>query len=175
MRVAFLIGGTEPAGLNQIFHLLKGHHDIALPVSPSPSPISSPRPGVRKGEAYYHHRYFQHYEEGACAGEKSGRYLWHPDTPARIHAYNPAMKLIFILRDPVDRAYSNYRFNCLNGIETLSFANALDAETDRMAKMSDDARWRDVQPFAYFDKGLYARQLAALLCSFPHRECVCDG
>jgi len=168
MRVSFLIGGTEPAGLNQLYHLLKGHRDIVVPDSPQPEPnFFSKTLEYEKGAEYYHRRYFPHYEGDTCAGEKSGRYLWHPDTPKRIHTYNPAMKLIFILRDPVDRAYSNYRFNCLNGIETLNFANALEAETARMAKMSDDARWRDVQPFAYFDKGLYARQLERYCAVFP--------
>ncbi len=123
MKVNFLIGGTEPAGTNQLAFLLSRHGDICMPVNLQPEPnFFSKEVEYRKGAAYYHNTYFSHYRGERRVGEKSGRYLWHPQAAQRIHRYNPGMKMIFILRTPVDRAYSNYRFNCLNGIEFLDFA-----------------------------------------------------
>jgi hypothetical protein len=167
-QVTFLIGGTEPAGTNQLYHLLGQHSDICLPASPQPEPnYFSKQAEFSKGHEYYHQLYFSHRGAQTVVGEKSGRYLWHPEAAARILQYNPAMKLIFLLRDPIARAYSNYRFNCMNGIETLDFARALEREPERTARMERDAKWRDIQPYAYFDKGLYARELKRYKRLFP--------
>lgn len=167
MKVSFLIGGTEPAGTNQLAHLLGRHPEVCMPVALQPEPnFFSKDAEYVQGSAYYEARYFAHCRDQRCVGEKSGRYLWHPHAAQRIHAYNPDMRMIFILRAPADRAYSNYRFNCLNGIEPLSFDRALGAEARRCSGMRDDAFWKDIQPYAYFDKGLYARQLGRYLEHF---------
>lgn len=171
MRVSFLVGGTEPAGTNQLFALLQEHPRICLPVAMQPEPnFFSKRIEYDRGAEYYHQRFFGHACGQSIVGEKSGRYLWHELAAERIQAYNRDMKLIFLLRDPVDRAYSNYRFNCLNGLETLRFEDALAAEGERCASMSGDPRWSDIQPFAYFDKGLYARQLRRYFERFDRRQ-----
>ncbi len=167
-NVNFLIGGTEPAGTNQLAFLLARHPDVCMPVDLQPEPnFFSKDVEHAKGADYYHRRYFAHHRVETCVGEKSGRYLWHPSAAKRIHNYNPHMRLIFMLRTPADRAFSNYRFNCLNGIEPLDFEHALDAEERRCSTMRVDARWKDIQPFAYFDKGRYATQLRRYADLFP--------
>lgn len=167
MRVNFLIGGTEPAGLNHLYELLRAHPDVCLPEKPQPEPnFFSKHLEYEKGINYYWQKHFSHYAGEQMVGEKSGRYLWHPEAAGRIFQYNPKIKLIFILRDPVQRAFSNYRFNCMSGLENLSFRTALRREDDRVAKMNLHRTWRDIHPFAYFDKGLYCRQLRRYLDLF---------
>ena len=66
-------------------------------------------------------------------GEATTYYLLHPAVPARASAAIPDARLVVILRDPVDRAYSHYQLSVRRGREKLSFEEALDAEPERLA------------------------------------------
>ena len=66
-------------------------------------------------------------------GEATTHYLSHPAVPARVAAMLPDVRLIAILRDPVERAYSHYQLAARNGRELLGFEQALEAEDERLA------------------------------------------
>src|SRR4051794_20653441 len=66
------------------------------------------------------------------AGEATPYYLFHPLAPYRVQAVLPEARLIAVLRDPVDRAYSHYQHEVALGVETLGFAEAVEAESDRL-------------------------------------------
>jgi sulfotransferase family protein len=66
-------------------------------------------------------------------GEAAPLYMFHPLAPARVHALMPAVRLIVLLRDPVERAYSHWKERRTEGREPLSFADALAAEPARTA------------------------------------------
>jgi hypothetical protein len=88
-----------------------------------------------------------------AVGESSDLYLCSPEAPARIRHYVPHVKLIAILRNPVDRAYSGYRYLVRDGREPLgSFEEALDAEAARVA-----ANWEPI--WFHARRGFYAAQL----------------
>lgn len=61
----------------------------------------------KKGEDFYH-SYFSDAQHGKVLGEASPGYIVHPKAARRIHAYNPNIKLILTVRNPIDRAYSQY-------------------------------------------------------------------
>src|SRR5439155_3447898 len=65
-------------------------------------------------------------------GEGSPYYLFHPLVPERVAALLPEARLIALLRDPVERAYSHYQHFVERGIETLTFEQALEAEPERL-------------------------------------------
>jgi hypothetical protein len=65
------------------------------------------------------------------AGEASPYYLYHPLAPQRAARSNPSARLVALLRNPVERAFSHYREQRRNGIEQLTFAEALEAELER--------------------------------------------
>lgn len=88
----------------------------------------------------------------AVRGESSPIYLYLPQSAERIRHHIPEVKLIAILRHPVDRAYSNYLMVKRDELETLSFAEALAAEDQRVAD-----RWG--HRWHYRRKGFYAAQL----------------
>jgi hypothetical protein len=93
--------------------------------------------------------------KGAKAiGESSVFYLYFPATAERIAQAVPDAKIIMILRDPVDRAYSHYRF--LVGRETLGFEEALSREEERRQQDFEPAWW-------YKELGLYYRQVKHFL------------
>jgi len=66
------------------------------------------------------------------AGEASPYYLYHPLAPERAAALVPHARIVVLLRDPVERAFSHYKERRDNSTEPLSFADALDAEGDRV-------------------------------------------
>lgn len=86
-------------------------------------------------------------------GEKCPNYLSHPAALDRLANDLPGVKLIAILRHPVDRAYSNYWHERRGRRETLSFAEAIDAEPERVRHSGVDG------PFAYIARGRYLPQL----------------
>jgi hypothetical protein len=109
-------------------------------------------------------------------GEGSPYYLFHPSAAERVGELLPEVKLIAMLRDPVDRAYSHYRQEVARGFEDLSFEEALDREGDRLAgeseKMLRDPLYVSVshQHHSYLARGLYYEQIASWHTVFPPEQ-----
>ncbi|MGH2427392.1 MAG: sulfotransferase family protein [Candidatus Limnocylindria bacterium] len=98
-------------------------------------------------------------------GEASPYYLHHPLVPGRVAHDLPGAKLIVLLRNPVDRAFSHYQHERVRGHEPLSFEDAIAAEADRLAtefgRLSTDPsyRSRNDERHSYLARGVYADQL----------------
>ena len=109
-------------------------------------------------------------------GEASPYYLFHPHAPGRIKTLLPAVKLIALLRDPVERALSAYHHQVRAGTETLPFAEAMDQEPARLApeieRLSRDETYKSAahRRFSYLARGLYADQLDAWFRVFPRDQ-----
>jgi len=170
-RPAFLIIGAQRAGTTSLYRTLSRHPRI--------------HPALRK-EVHYldfqyakgRHWYGAHFplRGPGLTGEASPYYMVHPLAPNRARALNPDMKLIAILRDPVDRAWSHYNHEVRHGVETLTFEQALDAEPGRLAV--DAHRLREAphyfsynhHHFSYLDRGRYGHYLAQWLDRFPREQ-----
>ena len=106
-------------------------------------------------------------------GEASPYYLFHPLAAQRMATVLPAVKLLVLLRNPVDRAFSHYRHEVRRGKETLSFEAALAAEENRLRgeaeKIRGDTSYRSTahQWHSYRSRGCYMDQLADWLPFFP--------
>ncbi len=96
-------------------------------------------------------------------GEASAAYLPDPEVPVRLEATVPDARVVAILREPVDRAYSEYCYSCSRGVEHLeTFSAAVEAE---LAGEEDGAGWRH-----FLSWGLYGRQIAPYVDRFgPER------
>jgi len=107
------------------------------------------------------------------AGEASPYYLFHPRAPERLRALLPGARLIVLLRNPVDRAYSQYWHRVRDGQETLSFEEALDREPERLAgeaeRLRADPGYHSVnhQAYSYLARGVYVDQLVRWRALFP--------
>jgi hypothetical protein len=170
----FLVIGAPKSGTTSLYRYLKSHPEIYL------SPIKEPRyfafpdtrpvfvgphrtlPVVWKIADY--RRLFEARTTQPVAGEMSPLYLYHQCSPGAIHKLIPNAKLIAILRDPAERAYSHFCHNRRDGLEPLAdFAAALDAEEKRIAK-----GW--YSKYHYRNHGYYARQLRRYLELFPREQ-----
>jgi hypothetical protein len=108
----------------------------------------------------------------ARVGEKTPSYVVLPDGPTRVAAVLPGVKLVVSLRDPVSRAYSQWSMNLRTGRETLSFADALEAEPERLASVDLRA---SVSGTSYLEHGYamrsrYAEQLERWLAHFDRSQ-----
>src|SRR5579872_7315495 len=72
------------------------------------------------------------HDKGLITGEATPYYIFHPLVPKRIFEFAPKIKLIILLRNPVDRAYSHYHHEVNLSVEKLSFEEALKAESGRL-------------------------------------------
>jgi hypothetical protein len=173
----FLVIGAQKSGTTSLFQYLARHPGIAL---------ATPK------EVHYfdfnHHRgvgwYRSHFplarslaaERRAAIGEVTPGYLFDPDVPARVYAHDPGLKLIALLRDPVDRALSHYHHERGRGREWRTFEQAvederrLDALVRRRPEDASLARVGVRRFPAYLARGLYAEQLERWLELFPREQ-----
>jgi hypothetical protein len=109
------------------------------------------------------------YEDAPVAhvmGDASPAYLYYPDAADAIHRFNPAAKIIAIFRDPVARAFSQYRHNRRDGYEPAgAFQQALALEEERV----EQGWWWG---FHYRRAGLYNQQWARFRNRFPAHQCL---
>jgi hypothetical protein len=172
----FVIIGAQKAGTTSLFNYLSAH------------------PGVRPAARKEVHFFDLHYDLGEdwyramfplsrsmtaggqrlITGEASPYYLFHPLAAERAVRHVPAARLIVLLRDPVDRAWSHYLHEVAAGRETLSFSDALDAEPARLAGAEEAIRAgsptapiENHRYFSYFSRGRYADQIRGWLRHYP--------
>jgi hypothetical protein len=183
MSPSFLVIGGQRCGTTSIFKALAAHPQVM-------------RPPVEKGTDYYtlkHSRgidwYRGHFPLAATSRLQSRRhgeavafeactyYLFHPFAMERIAADFPRMKLVAMLRDPVERAYSAYKHEHARGFETEpDFVRALELEDERLAgeieRMREDPGYLSVshRHHAYARRGQYAEQLERVFRYFPEEQ-----
>ena len=161
----FLIIGAAKSGTTSLYHYLKQSPQIYM--SPIKEPyffavegealrFRGPEDGLRRNAITTIDSYrvlFNEVSNELAIGEASTLYLYEPKAPRRIHHYVPRVKLIAILRNPVDRAYSNFLYMSRRQLEPLpDFVQALREEEARIRN--------DWSPsWHYMRRGFYCAQL----------------
>jgi hypothetical protein len=95
-------------------------------------------------------------------------YCFWPPSIGRIRAYNLAAKLIFLFRDPFERAWSQWCMEYARGDETMPFAHAIREGRRRLDDLPLLARERRV--YTYIERGFYAEQARRVLVHFPREQ-----
>ncbi len=114
---------------------------------------------------------FPNYGGERFLGEATPIYMYLPRAAKRIWDYNPDMKLIFLLRHPVERAISHYRMACDRGKEWLPLPLALAVEGFRLRRgRHNNAHDSPLRWHSYLDRGFYSRQIRRLQAYFPRAQ-----
>jgi hypothetical protein len=165
----FIIAGAPRSGTTWLYHLLDRHPDVfmARPVRPEPKFFLVDELYAR-GLQFYVDTWFAGADAYPAAGEKTTNYLESARAAERIHADLPDVRLVFILREPAHRAYSNWAWSRMNGMETEDFETALGLEDERQQTL--DPKLRYARPHAYFSRGLYASMLQPYVDRFPAEQ-----
>lgn len=143
---------------------------MAKPVRPEPKFFLVDELYAR-GLPYYLDTWFADAERYAASGEKSTNYLENAVVAERTQLHLPSVKLVFILREPAHRAYSNWLWSRMNGMESEHFETALALEDERERALPPALRY--ARPHAYFSRGLYARMLRPYFARFPREQILC--
>lgn len=157
MNIDFYCLGAQKAGTTSLHHMLAAHPDVYLPAIKETHFFNDGHSEYAKGVPFYLARYFSDAPYSAVKGEIDPEYMFFPGVAQRIHAAFPKAKLIFILRDPVTRAYSHFLMSRRRGYERLSFAAAIEAEPHRLA----GGGIQQQSDFSYVTRGFYYRQISA--------------
>jgi len=161
--VNFLIAGVQKGGTTALFDYLADEPGVALSrVKETHFFDDDGRDWASPDYADYHAQ-FDPAGAAAC-GEATPIYLYWPGALERIKAYNPAMRLIVMLRDPVARAWSHWRMEYARGAETQPFAWCV---REGRRRLFDAEPWGFHREFSYVERGFYAEQMARLFSLFP--------
>ena len=168
----FLIVGAAKGGTTSLYYWLEQHPEVYL--SPIKEPCflcyaeNKPRFAVNENIVLNYDRYstlFKGAEKFKCRGEATAIYLYHYEETIRNikkYIHDPAaLKVIMILRNPVERAFSQYMMNVRDIREPLSFEEALKVEPVRIHE-----GWNS--DFFYLDRGFYYKQVKAYMAAFPN-------
>ena len=161
-KVDFLIIGAQKAGTTSLYRYISQHYDVYF------SEVKEVNYFVlnhlyEKGESYYH-SYFRGYRNQKTVGSAYVHMLPCHRSAARVKAYNPRMKLVVMLREPVERAWSAYQYALRNGWESPGhrFPDCIQLEGPRLTKEQYD--------LVYFYNGLYHLHLQHWLSNFPREQ-----
>jgi len=155
----FVVVGAPKAGTTSLYNYLKGHPDIFLPHRKELLFFDS---SFHKGLPWYE-KYFKHYRGEKAVGDISPTYMGNPFVPKRMRRTIPEARMIFILRDPVERAWSHY-WDLVGWGTKASFKETLRAPG--MYK-----RGHGYIEFDILDFGLYSRHIKRFLDYFPAEQC----
>ena len=173
-RIGFLIGGVQKAGTTALARYLAGHPQLALPQRKEAHVFDDPGFGADWDRARIDREYARHFDAGSddrLHGDATPIYLFHPTLVERIAAYNPAMRWIVLLRDPLERAISQYGMERARGDEHWPLWAALLFERRRLRGHHHD--WSPASPlrhWSYRARGDYGRQLRTLRAHFPDAQ-----
>jgi hypothetical protein len=178
----FIIIGAQRCGTTSLFNNLAQHpavypslpkevHYFSIYYDKSTTWYRSHFPLAR------HKRYVErNHERCFITGEATPYYIAHPHAPLRVFETVPQARLIVLLRNPVDRAYSHYHFEVKKGIETLSFEEAIAREEARLSsevkRLREDKVYRSFNHmhYTYLSRGIYADQLVAWKGIFKNEQ-----
>lgn len=173
----FLIPGTQKGGTTSLYAYLSAHPAVAPALAKE---IHFFDYNFGRGEAWYRAHFPTYWERVRgrfrLTGEASPYYLFYPHAAWRAAQCVPHAKLIVLLRNPVERAYSHYQHQVRLGLETLAFAQAIDQEAARLIGeyeelLNDDEYYSfNYQNYSYCARGMYADQLTRWFRYFPREQ-----
>ena len=172
---AFLIVGTQKGGTFSLYEYLNQHPDVL--------------PSVDKELAFFdlmyvnndinwYKRQFPEREENLLSGEASPNNMFHPHVPNRVYKHLPNVKLIFLLRNPVERAFSHYQMEINRDHENLSFEEAIRHERKRVKPerkkiYENPATYSELYSHfyhSYLMRGKYIDQIKRWMQFFPKEQ-----
>jgi Sulfotransferase domain len=192
----FLIIGAQRAGTTTLYTYLRRHPDVTGPRYADSAVYWSKElhffdENYWRGVDWYRkffplearRRVMRRLGRDLVPGEGTPYYMFHPAVPARVAESLPEVRLIALLRNPVERAYSHYQLMARTGREKLSFEEAIEAEPQRLAGVEQalleerpifgkngHRRHQHHRHRAYVGRGLYADQLERWLEHFPREQ-----
>lgn len=166
-RINFIICGTQKGGTTALDTYLRTHPDICMANKKEVHYFDKDKYFKGQSPNYKkYHKYFSPSNETQIIGEATPIYMYWNEAIARIHRYNPKIKLIIVLRNPIDRAFSHWNMERDKGREKRSFFQAI---IDEASKINSSDRTQD-KTFSYLDRGYYSSQIKNIYKYFQDNQ-----
>ena len=165
----FMIIGAQKAGTTALSHFLAQHPDICMAIGKEVHLFDAPDYSPEYSVEQINERYascFSDADERCLWGEATPIYLYLPDIIPELKRYNPRLKLIVMLRDPVERALSQYAMEHQRRNDLLPLWMALLLEPVRLWRVRNSKNHISVRCHSYSDRGLYDEQIRRLKAHF---------
>ncbi len=171
----FIIIGAQKSGTTSLYSYLSQHPQLVPSINKEVHFFDGGlNPNVDtfdKGEAWYraHFPLNRNMSNNKKAFESSPLYIFNPFAPQRISKLIPEVKLIAILRNPVERTISHYFHEKRNDRESLPIMEALQSEEERMRPVFNEQDYKNniFIHHSYKNRGLYHKQIKRYLNYFP--------
>jgi hypothetical protein len=157
----FMIIGAQKAGTTALSHFLSQHPDVVMAKGKEVHLFDAQDYSADWSQDKINQRYAAHFDganPAALWGEATPIYLYRSEIIPELKRYNPALKLIVILRDPAERAISHYEMEKARSNEDLPLWKALWCESARL-KQEGEQLGHAHRCHSYVDRGKYATQI----------------
>ena len=162
----FICVGAQRCGTTTLWEKLNQHESLFLPKNKEIHFFDNREGHWDLGLDWYQN-HFENAPKDAVCGEATPSYLYVPEACDRIHKVVPDVRILIILRNPVDRAWSQYWYNVRHGREPLNFKKAITEESNRLQMTSETlSRIRT----AYIDRGRYINQILRYEKTFSREQ-----
>lgn len=157
-RIHFLICGAQKSGTTTLTAYLRRHEDLYIPAQKELHFFDDESINWQNPNYDSYHKQFANAHLHQKWGEATPIYMYWEPSAARIRQYNPNIKIIVILRNPITRAYSHWAMETGRGAENLDFLSAITNEQERAASCTALQH----RTYSYIDRGFYSVQLQRL-------------
>ena len=165
-RLDFVLVGAQKSGTTALHYFLSRHPKITMGDQQEIHFFDNDALFVSEPDYEQLHKHYPLLAASTIAGDCTPSYVYHEPAMERIWQYNPKIKLLILLRNPVDRAFAHWNMQRFRGREPLDFFDAVREEKTRIA----GAPRAEARRFAYVDRGFYGQQLARLFKFFPREQ-----
>jgi len=162
-RLDFVLAGAQKSGTTALHYFLSRHSDITMGDQQEIHFFDNDAMFVSGTDYEQLHKHYPLLSASTIAGDCTPSYMYYEPAAERIWKYNPKIKLLILLRNPVERAFAHWNMQRFRGREPLDFFDAVREEQTRIG----GAPPIDARRFAYVDRGFYGRQLKRVFKFFP--------
>lgn len=162
----FICPGAQKSATTTLYYLLWQHPDIYLS-DVKETHFFDNEENYLKGISWYLDKYFSNVRNEKIIGEITPDYMYFDYIPERIfHCLGKNIKFIFMLRNPIDRAYSHYWMSYRRGYEKETFEKVIYLEEERIKT----GNRKEIMRFSYISRGFYSKQIKRFLRYFPREN-----
>jgi hypothetical protein len=165
----FFIVGAQKAGTTAVHDWLIQQPDVCLPTIKE-THFFSHNERYERGLDWYRAQFEKKCDQpGVVVGEVDPEYMFFPEAADRVRNLTANPCLVFLLRQPLERAYSHYLMSVRRGYEDLPFVDALLAEQERIARDETD---HAINHQSYLSRGMYSTQIERIRTQMPAARCL---
>lgn len=158
MKVNFLIVGAQKSGTTALHYYLQAHPEIEMADRKEVHFFDNDSNFTGEVDYSAYHKFFKNRPNIKMRDKSTPVYMYWNEAPKRIWQYNPEMKLIVVLRNPLERVFSHWNMESIRNNDGVSFSEAI---------RSEEGRCREALPcqhrvFSYLDRSFYSYQIRRL-------------